>query len=158
VSLVAALSTGMVVCFGDAGATFLTDMQQVQPTFVLGIPVVFEQIHTTVIRRMQDASFLKRKTYSFWMARGSRLGEARRAGRAGIVGRVLHGVGWLVLYRPLRLKLGLLRTRSALCLPATDDPAVLDFFWALGVPVRVGRGSVDRADSLVPLNPAEARA
>ena len=138
VSEATALLVGFVVCFGDGGDSFLTDMQQVQPTFVLGVPLVFETIRGNVEQRMQDASFLKRKTYSWAMARGRHIGAARRAGRLGIGGKVVHGVGWLVLYRPLRLKLGLLRARDARCVPAPDDPAVLDLFWALGVPVRAG--------------------
>jgi long-chain acyl-CoA synthetase len=158
VSLVAAMATRFVVSFGDGGDTFLTDMQQVQPTFLLGVPLVFEQLHTSVERRMEDASFLKRKTYSFWMARGRKLGEARRQGHAGLIGRALHGVGWLALYRPLRVKLGLLRVRGALCAPGTADPTVLDFFWALGVPVHVGHDPTGSADGFLPTDRSGAPA
>ena len=83
------------------------------------------------------------------------LGAARREGRAGFAGRVLHGLGWLVLYRPLRVKLGLLRVRDAVCIPTTADPGDLEFFWALGVPVRVGYGRTENT-MLCSLSPVGA--
>jgi hypothetical protein len=48
----------------------------------------------------------------------------------------MAGLGWLLLYRSLREKLGLGRVRVAISGAAPIAPEVLQWFWALGVPVR----------------------
>src|SRR3546814_12448752 len=54
-----------------------------------------------------------------------------------------YGMGWLLLYRPLRAKLGLSRVDGVLSGAAPIAPQVLEFFWAIGVPVREGYGQTE---------------
>jgi long-chain acyl-CoA synthetase len=48
-----------------------------------------------------------------------------------------------MLYRSVRQKLGLMRVREALSGAAPISPAVLEYFWALGVPVREVYGQTE---------------
>jgi long-chain acyl-CoA synthetase len=65
------------------------------------------------------------------------------AGGLGPGGKVSYFIGWLLLYRSVRKKLGLLRVREALSGAAPISPQVLEYFWALGVPVREGYGQTE---------------
>jgi long-chain acyl-CoA synthetase len=143
ISVMGAMGSGYVVNFGEGGDAFAGELREVQPTFFLGVPRVWEKMMASVEIRMADASWVKRKAYDFWTKRGRHLAEKRLAGKLGIGGRITYGLGWVFLYRPLRKKLGLLRVTDALSGAAPISPQVLTFFWSLGVPVREGYGQTE---------------
>ena len=65
-----------------------------------------------------------------------------------------YALGWLLLYRPLRERLGLVRVKTAGSGAAPIAPAVLEFFWAIGVPVHEGYGQTE-GSALATFNPSE---
>ena len=138
-----ALAGGYVVNFGEGGESFMTDLQEVQPTFFLGVPRVWEKMLAGIQIRMNDASLVKRVLYRFWVKQGARLARKRMRGPLNPVDRLVYGIGWLMLFRSLRQKLGLGRIRVAVSGAAPIAPQVLEFFWALGVPVREGYGQTE---------------
>ena len=115
---------------------------EIQPTFFLGVPRVWEKYLAGVEIRMEDASALKRANYRFWMKRGKKI-AAKRLSRRSARGGLLYFLGWLFLYRSIRRKLGLGRVREALSGAAPIAPQVLEWFWAIGVPVREGYGQTE---------------
>ncbi|HEY3097227.1 MAG TPA: AMP-binding protein [Acidimicrobiia bacterium] len=141
VSVIAAVHAGYIVNFGEGGESFANDLREVQPTFFLGVPRVWERLMASIQFRMRNASWLKRRNYAFWQRRGARLAPARRRGqRKGVVGDWL---GWLLLHRSLRQKLGMARVRIALSGAAPIAPEVLEYFWSLGIPVREVYGQTE---------------
>ncbi len=70
------------------------------------------------------------------------------------VHRVLMGVTWVLVFRSLRDKLGLRRVRIALSGAAPIAPQLLEYFWALGVPVREGYGQTENT-AVATYTPAE---
>ena len=143
ISVIDAIGVGYVVNFGDGVDELATDLREVQPTFFLGVPRGGEKLLATVTIRMGDAGWLKRANYRFWMARGKALARRRWQGGLGPVGRVQYALGWLLLYRSLRRKVGMGRVRFALSGAAPIAPQVLAYFWALGVPVLEGYGMTE---------------
>jgi long-chain acyl-CoA synthetase len=143
VSGIDALAAGYIVNFGEGGESFMADLQEVQPTFFLGVPRVWEKMLAGVQIRMNDASFLKRLLYRFWVKQGARLARKRMHGRLNPIDRVVAALGWVLLFRSLRQKLGLGRVRVALSGAAPIAPQVLAFFWSLGVNVREGYGQTE---------------
>lgn len=143
VSVINALGGGYVVNFGEGGESFITDLQETQPTFLLGVPRVWEKMLANVQLRMQDSSFMKRRLYHFWLNRGAALAARRWRGEFGLFARLQYLLGWLMVYRSLREKIGLGRIRVALSGAAPIAPKVLEYFWALGVPVREGYGQTE---------------
>lgn len=142
-SVVDPLATGYLVNFGGGIDDLAVDLAEVQPTFFLGVPRVWEKMLASAEIRMADASLLKRLVYRHWTRVGAKLARGRMQGRFGVVARLRFGVGWLVLYRPLRDKLGLRRIRIALSGAAPIAPAVLEYFWALGLPVFEAYGQTE---------------
>ncbi|HEX8582479.1 MAG TPA: AMP-binding protein, partial [Acidimicrobiales bacterium] len=76
-------------------------------------------------------------------ARGRRIAARRWKGGFRPADRVLYFLGWVMLYRSLRIKLGLARARQSLSGAAPIAPQVLEYFWALGIPVREGYGQTE---------------
>jgi long-chain acyl-CoA synthetase len=138
ISVINGVANGYVVNFGESAETFSIDLREVQPTFFLGVPRVWEKLLATVTIKMGDAGWLKRKNFALWMSIGSRLARKRMKGRQNPLDRIVYGIGWLLLYRQLREKLGMVRVSYALSGAAPIAPQVLEWFWALGVPVREG--------------------
>jgi long-chain acyl-CoA synthetase len=143
VSVIDALRSGYVVNFGEGIETFSEDLSEVQPTFFLGVPRVWEKAMAGVEIRVADATRLKRAVYGIALRLGRRVAERRLRGSFGPLARLSYGLGWLVAYRPLREKLGLRRVRVALSGAAPIAPSVLEFLWALGVQVREGYGQTE---------------
>ncbi len=142
-SVMDALYNGYVVNFGEGGESFMADMREVQPTLFLGVPRVWEKMLAGVQIRMADASRLKRTLYRFWEQQGRRLARKRMAGSMTLVDRVLAALGWVMVFRSLRDKLGLRRVRTAISGAAPIAPQVLEFFWAMGVPIVEGYGQTE---------------
>ena len=76
-SVIDALGAGYVVNFGEGGESFTQDLRDVQPTFFLGVPRVWEKMMAAVEIRMADASWLKRAA----APRGPREAAAAREAR-----------------------------------------------------------------------------
>jgi long-chain acyl-CoA synthetase len=141
ISVVAAVHAGYVVNFGEGGESFVNDLREVQPTFFLGVPRVWERLGASVQFRMRNASWIKRKNYAFWQRRGAKTAPARMRGRRK--GAVSSALGWLLLHRSLRQKLGTARIRIALSGAAPIAPEILEYFWSLGIPVREVYGQTE---------------
>ena len=141
VSVVAAVHAGYVVNFGEGGESFPNDLREVQPTFFLGVPRVWERLMASVQFRMRNASWLKRRNYMFWQRRGEKTAPARMRGQRK--GAVSSLIAWLLLHRSLRQKLGMSRVRIALSGAAPIAPEVLAYFWSLGIPVREVYGQTE---------------
>jgi len=153
-SVIDALAVGYTVNFGAGGDAFATDLREVQPTYFLGVPRVWEKMMATVDIRVADASGLKRALYHFWLRQGERLAPKRMTGRLNPVDWMTAGLGWLMLYRSLRDKLGMGRIRIAISGAAPIAPQVVEWFWSLGVPVREGYGQTE-GTAVATLTPAD---
>ncbi|MGX7828154.1 AMP-dependent synthetase/ligase [Actinokineospora sp. 24-640] len=129
---------GLVVNFGEGGQAFLQDLREVQPTVFLGVPRVWEKLMAGVEIRMADASPLKRAVYRACLRQGRRIAPRRMTGAATIGDRVVLRLAELLVFRALREKLGMSRVRVAISGAAPIAPQVLEFLWAIGVPVREG--------------------
>jgi long-chain acyl-CoA synthetase len=153
-SVINGLGTGYVVNFGEGGESFAQDLRDVQPTLFAAVPRVWEKMLATVEIRMADASPLKRAAYKAAMRRGRRLAPKRMQGALGPADRVTAAVCHLIAFRSLRDKLGLGRVERGICGAAPVAPQVLEFFWALGVPVYEIYGQTENA-AVCTLMPAD---
>ena len=152
ISVVNAIALGYTVNFPESPNTVPQDLAEIQPTFFLGVPRVWEKYLASVEIRMEDASTLKRANYRFWMKQGRKIAAKRLAG--GSNGGLRYFLGWLFLYRSIRKKLGLGRVREAVSGAAPIAPQVLEWFWSIGVPVREGYGQTE-GTALGTLNPRD---
>ena len=121
-----ALISRMKVNFVEEPETMLQDFREIAPTFVLFAPRLWESIAADVRSRIMDASALKRALYYFGLPRGLKaLGEGRRSRLAE-----------MLVFRPLRDRLGFTRLRSAATGGAALGPDTFRFFQTIGLPLR----------------------
>ncbi len=142
-SVVFPLASGYVVNFGGGIDELASDLVEVQPTVFLGVPRVWEKLLAGVEIRIGDATRLKRLVYRHFTRTGAGIAERRTSGTFTPIDRLRFRIGWALLYRPLRTKLGLRRVRLALSGAAPIAPAVLRYFWALGIPVYEAYGQTE---------------
>jgi long-chain acyl-CoA synthetase len=126
----------------------------VQPTVFLGVPRVWEKMLATIEIRMADASWLKRVLFRACLRQGRRLAPRRMAGRLPVVDRVVAGLCEVLVFRSLREKLGMARVRVPLSGAAPIAPQVLEYLWAIGIPVREGYGQTENT-AICTLTPAD---
>ncbi len=152
VSVVDAVHIGYVVNFGEGGESFLNDLREVQPTFFLGVPRVWEKMLGTVQVQVAEAGWLKRRSYARWQRAGEARARAQLRGGGGSMRPPL--LGQLLLYRSLRKKLGLARVRVALSGAAPIAPQVTEYFWSVGVQIRDAYGLTE-STGLATATPAD---
>jgi long-chain acyl-CoA synthetase len=145
-TLLLALDLAATVNFAESIDTVASDLREVQPTYFLGVPRIWEKMHAGVMLRVRDASRLKRSIFGLSMRAGLwNADRILRTGKRGVFGDVVYGIFWLLSYRSLKDKLGMRRCRSALSGAAPIAPEVLKFFMALGVPIYEGYGMTENS-------------
>ncbi|NLG55453.1 MAG: long-chain fatty acid--CoA ligase [Rhodococcus sp.] len=130
-------ASGAVVHFAESIDTVAANLIEVQPTILFAVPRIWEKLHSTVLVKGASASPIKRLALRIGSALGSRIAAQRIAngGNHTAQSRVLYAVGYPLIFRSLRDKLGLRKVRAALSGAAPISPEVLSFFLGLGVPM-----------------------
>jgi long-chain acyl-CoA synthetase len=149
-SVIDAIWAGATVSFGEG---FPHDLYEVQPTIFLGVPRVWEKMMADVEIRIADATWLKRTLYRLCVRQGRRIAPRRMTGNASFLDRIVLSLCGLLIFRPLRAKLGMSRVRVPLSGAAPIAPQVLEYLWAIGIPVREGYGQTENT-AICTLNPA----
>ncbi|WP_216211905.1 AMP-dependent synthetase/ligase [Amycolatopsis aidingensis] len=153
ISVVDAVWAGSVVNFGEGGDSFAADLRDIQPTVFLGVPRVWEKMLAGVQIRMADASPLKRGLYRLCLRHGRRIAARRMSGLRTLADRLTFAACDLLIFRPLREKLGMVRVRTAISGAAPIAPQVLEYLWAIGITVREGYGQTENT-AICTLTPA----
>ncbi len=135
---------GYTVNFPESPDTFPQDLQAVSPHIFFGPPRVWEKLHSAVTLRMERASWLKRRVYRAALAIGGRAAARRLTGQSVPSSmRFLSGLADLVVFRRLRVHLGLGRARYVFSGAAPISPGILRFFRCIGVPIKEVYGQTE---------------
>jgi long-chain acyl-CoA synthetase len=131
------VGAGPVLNFAESIETVNENLREVQPTIFFAVPRIWEKLHALALIKANDASWFKRKVMGFGMMLANKVGKAKVAngGDHTMSSRVLAAIGWVLVFRALRERLGLRRVRYASSGAAAVAPEVLEFFIGLGVPV-----------------------
>ncbi len=131
------IATGFTINCPESAATVLQDLKEIGPTYFFGPPRIFESILTTVMVRIDDCAWLKRKVVGFFLDLAQDM-ERRRltGGTPDAWQRLLYPLGRLLVYGPLADNLGLRRVRLAYTAGEAIGPEIFVFFRALGVNVK----------------------
>ncbi len=142
-SLFMPLSTGARVHFGEAIETVQSDLREVAPTVFLGVPRIWEKIHAGATLKMRDSSWLKRTLYDLFVSRGIAIAARRREGRLRLLDRLVWFLGCVLVFWPLRERLGMRRCRIPVTGAAPISPELLEWYHGIGVPVLEGYGMTE---------------
>ena len=144
---------GFCVSCPESSATVMHDLNELGPTFFFAPPRIFENILTNVMIRMADAGWPKRKMFHAFMAVARRAGT-RILDRQPVPwrDRLLYALGELLVYGPLKNRLGLSRVHVAYTAGEAIGPDIFDFYRALGVNLKQLYGMTE-ASVFVTLQP-----
>jgi long-chain acyl-CoA synthetase len=140
-----ALVCGFCVNCPESSDTVMTDLREIGPSYFLAPPSVFEGLLTQVTIRMEDASWLKRKMYEYFMGVANRVGGKLLDGRepVGLWERVLYKIGDFCVYAPLRNVLGMSRIRITYTGGEAIGPDLFKFYRSIGVNLKQLYGSTE---------------
>jgi len=129
-----AYCAGFCASCPESGATVMLDLRELGPTYFFAPPRIFENILTQVTIRMEDAGWIKRKLFLYF------LGVAKRVGlpilhrrRVPFVDRMLYWLGGVLVYGPLKNTLGLSRLHVAYTAGEAIGPDLFTFYRSLGI-------------------------
>jgi long-chain acyl-CoA synthetase len=135
---------GFCVSCPESSETVLEDLREIGPTYFFAPPRIFESILTTVMIRMEDAAAIKRKAFHFFMDHARRAGTRILDGKqVGLWDRLLYGLGYLLVYGPLKNVLGFSRIRLAYTAGEAIGPDIFLFYRSLGMNVKQLYGSTE---------------
>ncbi|MDJ0768186.1 MAG: AMP-binding protein [Ilumatobacter sp.] len=131
------VGAGPVLNFAESIETVNENLREVQPTIFFAVPRIWEKLHAVALIKANDASFFKKQMLRLGLGLAARIGKIKVAndGNHTIASRILAAIGWLLVFRALRERIGLRRCRYASSGAAAIAPEVLEFFIGLGVPV-----------------------
>ena len=143
-SLAQAMVAGFTVNCPESGDTVLTDLREIGPTCYFAPPRVFENMLTSVMIRMEDASALKRRMFHHYMAVAKRCGADLLDGKpVSTSDKIAYGIGQLLVYGPLKNVLGLSRVRVAYTAGAAIGPDLFRFYRSIGINLKQLYGSTE---------------
>jgi len=119
----------------ESPETVMTDLREIGPTYYFGPPRVYENILTQVMIRIEDASWIKRRMFHYFMAVAKRAGMKMLEGKPGVPlrDRLLYGLGEILVYGPLKNVLGMSRLRVAYTGGEAIGPDLFDFYRSIGI-------------------------
>jgi long-chain acyl-CoA synthetase len=128
----------------ESAETVMTDMREIGPTYYFAPPRVLEGLLTQVTIRMEDASWVKRRMFHYFMDLARRVGARLLDHRpVGAADRFKYALGKLLVYGPLRNALGMSRVRVAYTAGEAIGPDLFVFYRSLGINLKQLYGSTE---------------
>ncbi len=125
---------GSQVNFGESIRTVQEDLREVAPTMFLGVPRIWEKLHSAISIKMQETGALRRALYQRALADCAPLAEKPRS-QWSLGERLRYGAHYWLVLRALQNFIGLREAEVALTGAAPIAPDVVRFFRTLGVPL-----------------------
>jgi long-chain acyl-CoA synthetase len=140
------LACGYVVNCPESADTVLIDLKEIGPTYYFAPPRVFEGLLTSVTIRMEDAGRIKKRLFDRAMALARRVGPRLMDGKpVGLPDRLRYALGNLLIYAPLRNRLGFSRVRIAYTAGEAIGPDLFTFYRSIGINLKQLYGSTETA-------------
>jgi long-chain acyl-CoA synthetase len=128
---------GFCVSCPEGPDTVLNDMREIGPTYYFAPPRVYENLLTQVTIRMEDAGFVKRRIFHYFMDVARRAGTRILDGESvPLADRLLYGLGKRLVYEPLKDALGMSRLKLAYTAGEAIGPEIFSFYRSLGINIK----------------------
>jgi long-chain acyl-CoA synthetase len=127
---------GGVINFAESPETVARDFQELSPTFVFGVPRVWEKFYSRVTTAMSDATWIGQKMYALGLrlasARADKLINGERPGMLDVLGYKLANA---CVFHNIKQLLGLDRARVLFTGAAPISKSLLRWFLIMGLPI-----------------------
>ena len=142
----AGFELGYGTAFSRGTAQIKDDLLEVRPTFMAGVPRIYEKFYAAVSAAMKQGSGLKRRLAGWALGAGMADAAARRAGKPG--GGFGHWLADKLVLSKLRARLGLDRCRFLISGGAPLAPEIAEFFHAAGLLILEGYGLTETTSAV----------
>ena len=150
---------GFCVNCPESAATVMQDLKEIGPTYYFAPPSVFENLLTTVSIRIEDASFIKRKMYHYFMKLAKGVGFRILEGQpVSATDRFMYWLGNVLVYGPLKNTLGFSRIRLAYTAGEAIGTEIFDFYRSLGINIKQLYGQTEASVFVTVQSDDEVRA
>jgi len=128
---------GFTISCPENGATVLSNLREIGPTYYFAPPRVYENMLTQVMIRMEDASKIKQRMFHYFMEHAKRVGTRILDKKPVTLSeKLIYKLGNFFVYGPLRDVLGLGRIRLAYTAGEAIGPEIFDFYRSLGINIK----------------------
>ena len=109
-------------------------MREIGPTYLFCPPRIWENMLTQVMIKIEDAAWIKRKMFHYFMSVAGKVEKLRIANKPVPVGsKILYQIGRILVYGPLTDNLGMKNVRVAYTAGEAIGPEIFEFFRSLGI-------------------------
>jgi long-chain acyl-CoA synthetase len=131
------ISHGPSLNFAESIETVQQNLREIQPTIFFAVPRIWERIHASIAIKGRDGTPFKRLWFGVGMRMAGIIGRQRVAnnGDHTVVSRLLYLIGYPLVFRALKERIGMRRVRYSASGAAPIAPEVIRDFLGLGVPV-----------------------
>ena len=131
------VSRGPSLNFAESIETVQQNLREIQPTIFFAVPRIWERIHASIAIKGRDGTWFKRLWFGIGMKLARRIGDLRVAneGEHTALSRFLYAIGYPIVFRAIKERIGLRRVRYAASGAAPIAPEVLRDFLGMGVPL-----------------------
>ena len=143
-SYVQGMLTGFCIACPESPDTVRENLREIGPTFYFSSPRVFETFLTDITVRMEDAGPMKRWLYRTFIEIARRHGETiLNGGAVPLHARVLYALGNVLVYGPLKNRLGFSRIRVAYTAGEAVGPDLFRFYRSIGMNLKQFYGQTE---------------
>lgn len=140
--LLASLYRGLRMNFPESQATVQENIREIGASILMYPSRLWETVASNIQNKMTESTFLKRRLYQLCLPIGYRAADAKfRGEKLNLFWRALYALAKIVVFNPLRDKLGLLKVRYAFTAGSLLGPDVFRLMTAIGIDMRQLYGS-----------------
>jgi long-chain acyl-CoA synthetase len=115
-------------------STVVNDMREIGPTYLFCPPRIWENMLTQVMIKIEDAAWIKRRMFHYFMGVAGKVEKLRIANKPVPIGfKILYQIGRILVYGPLTDNLGMKNVRVAYTAGEAIGPEIFEFFRSLGI-------------------------
>lgn len=129
-----ALVAGFTPNCPENTSTVVSDMREIGPTYLFCPPRIWENMLTQVMIKIEDAAWIKRRMFHYFMSVAGKVEKLRIANKPVPIGsKILYQLGRVLVYGPLTDNLGMKNVRVAYTAGEAIGPEIFEFFRSLGI-------------------------
>lgn len=125
---------GSLVNFGESIRTVQEDLREVAPSMFLGVPRIWEKLHSSIHIKLLEAGSIRRAMFQRAYAACEPFAE-KNSNERTFIEKIKFGLSYWLIFRALQNFIGLRKTRIAMTGAAPISPAIVHFFRSIGVPL-----------------------
>lgn len=142
------LHAGVRIYYAEHLNMLAQNLQEVRPHILLAVPRAFEKIYARVLENVSAGGFAKRMVFQWARTVGYRVApKLYRNERPGGYLGFIYGLADRLVFRKIRERTG---GRLSLTISggAALEPRLMEFFWAVGIPILEGYGLTETSPIL----------